>query len=85
MSQILVNDLTFGYDGSSDNVFENISFSIDTDWKLGFIGRNGKSKTTFLSLLMGKYSYSGTITASVGFSFFPCSVSYEQAQRTASE
>jgi len=85
MSQILVNDLTFGYDGSSDNVFENVSFSIDTDWKLGFIGRNGKGKTTFLSLLMGRYSYSGTITASVGFSAFPCAVSNEQAQHPVSE
>ena len=50
MSQILVNGLTFGYEGSSDNIFENVSFSIDTDWRLGFIGRNGKGKTTLLML-----------------------------------
>ena len=59
MSQISVNNLTFYYDGSFDNVFENVSFSIDTNWKLGFIGRNGKGKTTFLHLLMGKYSFKG--------------------------
>ena len=41
MSQIRVNHLTFAYEGSFDNIFENVSFSIDTDWKLGFIGRNG--------------------------------------------
>ena len=40
MSQIRVNHLTFVYEGSFDNIFENVSFSIDTDWKLGFIGRN---------------------------------------------
>lgn len=85
MSQILVNNLTFGYEGSFDNVFENVSFSIDTNWKLGFIGRNGKGKTTFLSLLMGRYSYKGTISSSVRFSCFPCTVTDEQAQRTASE
>ena len=85
MSQILVNDLTFYYEGSSDNVFENVSFSIDTDWKLGFIGRNGKGKTTFLDLLMGRYSYRGTISSSVAFSCFPCRVTDAQAERPASE
>lgn len=50
MAQISVNNLTFYYDGSFDNIFENVSFSIDTNWKLGFIGRNGKGKTTFLNL-----------------------------------
>lgn len=47
MSQISVNNLTFGYEGSYDNVFEKVSFSIDTNWKLGFIGRNGKGKLHF--------------------------------------
>lgn len=56
MSQISVSNLTFCYEGSFDNIFENVSFVIDTDWKLGFIGRNGKGKTTFLNLLMGKQS-----------------------------
>ena len=54
MSQIQVTDLTYGYEGSFDTVFENVSFGIDTDWKLGLIGRNGKGKTTFLNLLRGK-------------------------------
>lgn len=48
MSQIKVEGLTFAYPGSYDNVFEDISFQLDTDWKLGFIGRNGRGKTTFL-------------------------------------
>ncbi len=71
MSQISVNDLTFYYDGSYDNIFEDVSFQIDTDWKLGFIGRNGRGKTTFLNLLMGKYEYLGTISANVWFDYFP--------------
>ncbi len=73
MSQINVKILTFCYDGSFDNIFENVSFSIDTNWKLGFIGRNGKGKTTFLRLLMGEYQYSGSIDASVQFLFSVCS------------
>ena len=67
MSQISVESLTFNYEGSFDNVFENVSFSIDTNWRLGFIGRNGKGKTTFLDLLMGRYAYSGSISASTRF------------------
>lgn len=79
MSQINISNLTFGYDGSFENIFENVSFCIDTDWKLGFIGRNGRGKTTFLNLLMGKYAYQGSITASVEFSLFPYSVRHPEA------
>ena len=71
MSLIQVSDLTFAYDGSYENIFEHTSFQIDTDWKLGFIGRNGRGKTTFLNLLMGKFPYQGSISASVSFSCFP--------------
>ena len=71
MSRIIVNDLTFSYDTAYDNIFEHVSFEIDTDWKLGFIGRNGRGKTTFLNLLLGKYDYKGSITASVDFDYFP--------------
>lgn len=71
MALIQVSNLTFAYEGSYDNIFENVSFQIDTDWKLGFTGRNGRGKTTFLQLLMGKYPYSGTITSSVAFDYFP--------------
>lgn len=75
MSMINISNLTFGYDGSSENVFENVSFRIDTDWRLGFTGRNGRGKTTFLHLLLGSLEYSGTISASVDFEYFPYNVS----------
>ena len=39
MSIISVRNLTFCYEGSFDNIFENVNFTIDTDWRLGFIGR----------------------------------------------
>ena len=78
MSLIQVSDLTFAYDGSYENVFENVSFQIDTDWRLGFTGRNGRGKTTFLNLLLGKYEYRGSIRASVEFSYFP----YEVADKS---
>ena len=76
MSLISVNNLTFRYNESLNNVFENVSFNIDTNWKLGLIGRNGKGKTTFLKLLLGEYEYKGTITVSnnIEFDYFPFEV-----------
>jgi lincosamide and streptogramin A transport system ATP-binding/permease protein len=71
---IKVSNLTFNYDNHPDNIFEDVSFNIDTDWKLGFIGRNGKGKTTFLNLLLGKYEYSGSIVSTVSFDYFPFKV-----------
>ncbi|MDR1664592.1 MAG: ATP-binding cassette domain-containing protein, partial [Clostridiales bacterium] len=79
MSQINIAGLTFAYDGSYDNIFENVSFRIDTDWKLGFTGRNGRGKTTFLNLLLGKYEYRGKISSSVIFQYFP----YQVTDKTA--
>lgn len=74
MSLISVNHLTFYYEGSFDNIFEDVSFQIDTDWKLGFVARNGRGKTTFLNLLLGKYEYRGSITSSEQFDYFPFAV-----------
>ncbi len=84
MSQISVTNLTFSYEGSFDSIFENVSFSVDTDWKLGFIGRNGKGKTTFLNLLLGKYSFQGSIAKSAVFDYFPYAVTKTQALLPAS-
>jgi len=82
MSQISVSDLTFRYEGSFDNIFEHVSFLLDTNWRLGFIGRNGKGKTTFLNLLLGKYEYQGTISTQAVFDYFPYPVSEAQMQKS---
>ncbi|MEY8521943.1 ABC-F type ribosomal protection protein [Lachnospiraceae bacterium 38-10] len=71
MSLISVNNLTFHYEGSFDEIFEDVSFQIDTDWKLGFTARNGRGKTTFLKLLMGEYEYRGSISCNESFDYFP--------------
>lgn len=78
MSLISVNNLSFRYDGSLNNVFENVTFNIDTDWKLGLIGRNGKGKTTLLKLLLGKLEYTGTISKNVEFDYFPFEVNNKE-------
>jgi len=74
MALIEVRNLTFSYPGCFDVIFDDVSFSIDTNWKLGFVGRNGKGKTTFLNLLMNKYDYQRTINSSVDFEYFPFEV-----------
>lgn len=74
MAMIRVDHLTFSYDSSEDVLFDDVSFTIDTDWKLGFVGRNGRGKTSFLKLLMGEEKYSGTITKPVIIDYFPYDV-----------
>lgn len=74
MAMIQVNHLTFGYEGSLENILEDVSFYLDTDWKLGLIGRNGKGKTTFLKLLQGQYHYYGNIIKNVTCDYFPFEV-----------
>lgn len=74
MSMIRVENLTFSYPSSYDYIFENVSFQIDTEWKLGFVGRNGRGKTTLLNLFLNKYEYSGHIRSSISFDYFPFEV-----------
>ena len=78
MSLINISNLSFSYDNNYEMIFENVSFQIDTDWKLGFIGRNGKGKTTFLNILMGKYNYRGTVSSNVTFEYLPYEVKNEK-------
>lgn len=71
MTMIKVENLSFAYPGTYRKIFENCNFVIDTDWKLGFVGRNGRGKTTFLNLLLKKYEYIGQIVSSAEFEYFP--------------
>lgn len=75
MSMIRAENLTFSYSSSYDMIFDHVNFQIDTDWKLGFVGRNGRGKTTLLNLFLGKYEYGGKIISSVQFDYFPYKVS----------
>ena len=51
MSQIIITDMSFSYKTYYEPIFEKITLNLDTDWRLGLIGRNGRGKTTFLKLL----------------------------------
>lgn len=74
MSTIKIKNLTFGFDQQQKLIFEDAALNIDTKWKLGLIGRNGRGKTTFLQLLLGKYPYIGNIEHQQIFTYFPQTV-----------
>lgn len=59
MSIIQINNVTFAYPNGSENVFTDLNLQLDSSWKLGLVGRNGRGKTTFLKLLLGKLDYRG--------------------------
>jgi len=76
MSFIQIQNLTFGYDGSFYNVFDGLSMQLDTDWRCGLAGRNGRGKTTLLKLLSGELQGRGTVTAAVRFEYFPYTLNH---------
>ena len=73
MALIDIKNLKFSYDGNYKTVFDGIDLRIDTDWKLGLVGRNGRGKTTLLKLLCGEYEYGGSIVCGVKLAYFPYS------------
>lgn len=74
MSLISISNLTFSYEGGCDTIFNNVSLQLDTDWKLGLTGRNGRGKTTFLKLLAGRLEHHGSICSPEEFDYFPFDV-----------
>jgi lincosamide and streptogramin A transport system ATP-binding/permease protein len=78
MANIKIEQLSFGFDAQDHLLFEQADLVIDTQWKLGLIGRNGRGKTTLLKLLQGQLPYTGTISHQQAFVYFPQSVENPQ-------
>lgn len=74
MGTIKITNLSFRYDSMLTNIFDQFNLNIDESWKLGLIGRNGRGKTTFLRILLGKLDYQGEISTNVRFKYFPQSI-----------
>lgn len=70
MALITIANLSFTHDGGQ-SIFDKVSLQLDTNWKLGLIGRNGRGKTTFLKLLLGEYPFTGVISTPVAMDYFP--------------
>ena len=77
MAQIQINNLNFIYPGQSEYIFKNVNLTLDTDWKLGLIGRNGSGKTTLLKILLGEYESNEAISKNVNFEYFPYEIPCE--------
>ena len=45
-------------------LFENVSFNIENNTKMGFIGTNGVGKTTLFRTILGEEDYEGEIVKS---------------------
>lgn len=78
MSNIKISNLSFKYSDSSENIFNNLNLDLDSSWKLGLVGRNGRGKTTFLNLLRGKLQGTGAIKANLEFNYFPLYIENEE-------
>ncbi|RVU73904.1 ribosomal protection-like ABC-F family protein [Lactobacillus xujianguonis] len=74
MSNMRISNLSFRYDDSSENIFNNLNLNLDSSWKLGLVGRNGRGKTTFLNLLRGKLHGVGEIRTRLRFSYYPIAI-----------
>ena len=71
MALITLDNVCFTYDGSYEPVFDGLTARLDTDWRLGLIGRNGRGKTTLLRLLAGELEATGTIDMPLTPARFP--------------
>lgn len=71
MDSIKISNVSFKYEDSSNHIFNNLNLDLDSSWKLGLVGRNGRGKTTFLKLLQGKLVGRGEIQTKLNFSYYP--------------
>ena len=83
MSQITIQDLSFTYEGDHVPVFQHLDLQLDTRWKLGLVGRNGRGKTTLLRLLEGSLSGGGVLTRPDRTIYFPRLVAESSPGQTA--
>lgn len=75
MVLIKADHLNFQYESIDEPLFSDLSFSMDTSWKCGLIGKNGEGKTTLVKLLNGQLHGQGNIECSVPCALFPFSIS----------
>lgn len=84
MSLINVKNLTFAYEGSYDNIFDDVCFQIDTDWKLGFTGRNGRGKRPSSTCCLGNTSMMERFTPTSILNIFRSPYATSQSTRWTS-
>jgi len=81
MSTIQIRNLSFTYPASYAPVFSGLNFTMDSSWRLGLVGRNGRGKTTLIRLLARELIGTGEIISSVKFDRFPFACDEEKSAR----
>ena len=78
MSTIIFTRVEFNYTSPYSEIFSDLSLILDSTWRSGLVGRNGRGKTTFLKLLDGELEpVSGEITNTLSTRYFPGDVPAE--------
>lgn len=70
---ITIRQLNFAYPGQ-EPLFTNCQLDIDSSWKLGLLGRNGRGKTTLMKILLNQLPYRGKVISQLPFRYFPLRV-----------
>nr|WP_295745587.1 ATP-binding cassette domain-containing protein [uncultured Limosilactobacillus sp.] len=70
---ITIRQLNFAYPGQKP-LFTNCQLDIDSRWKLGLLGRNGRGKTTLMKILLNQLPYQGKVFGQLPFRYFPLKV-----------
>ncbi|WP_143462278.1 ribosomal protection-like ABC-F family protein [Levilactobacillus enshiensis] len=83
MPKIGLHHLTFGFDTNVSLLFDHVDLDLESHWKLGLVGRNGRGKTTLFNLLLGNLPYQGTITGKQKYVYFPATVTDPQQTAAA--
>jgi ATPase components of ABC transporters with duplicated ATPase domains len=81
MGTIQIKNVSFKYHQMTTDIFKDLNLKIDSSWKLGLIGRNGRGKTTLMKLLLGQLTYQGQIISDLNFNYYPQTVS-DRSQTT---
>ena len=81
MGTIQIKNVSFKYHQMTTDIFKDLNLQIDSSWKLGLIGRNGRGKTTLMKLLLGQLTYQGQIISDLNFNYYPQTVS-DRSQTT---
>lgn len=81
MGTIQIKNVSFKYHQMTTDIFKDLNLKIDSSWKLGLIGRNGRGKTTLMKMLLGQLTYQGQIISDLNFNYYPQTVS-DRSQTT---
>jgi len=84
MATLTLESVNFHYASPYAPVFEDLSLTIDTHWKTGLVGRNGRGKTTLMQLIHQNLKpVQGQINIPLKTCYFPYTPPHENQQTLA--